>query len=246
MPYRRKGSRKSFAKRKPQRRFLRKDRKLVTGHGPTLVEQIASGAGSVAKLATSILPMISAINTEAKYIDYSATVTSNTPGTNDSINLLTDVNPGTGDSDRIGNSILAKDLSVRMAINFTPSATVFGLHCRAMLICWKTDATHNAISSAKLFEDPTNLYSPINKDYSDQMVVLKDKFFALNAQNPGTGTIPMSFVHMKIFKKLDWHMRWQDGSGSPTLNHIYLVLRSSASSPSMSTTYYSRLNYTDN
>lgn len=222
-----------------------KIKKLVTGEGPTMLEKIASGVGGVASVAKAVLPAIAAINTEAKYFDQTAAVTSNTPGTNDAIIDLTgQIAPGTGDSDRIGNSVLGKDLQVRLAIQFTPTSTIEALHCRMMIICWKSSSIDNAVTAAKLFEAPTNLYSPVNKDYSDQMVVLKDKFFTLNANT--TNLNPQGFVTMKIFKKIPWHLRWQDGGGSPTLNHLFLVLRSSSATVSMGTTYYSRFNYTDN
>lgn len=247
MPYK-----KSF-RRRARRRPVRysKQKKMVTGQGPTLLDKIASGVGSVAKLATAVAPVIAAINTEEKYNDKTASVLSYSPGTNDQIISLTgDIAQGTTDTNRIGNSILAKSIQLRLAHNFTSvigAPNILGIHCRMMLIAWKENAQQNNISVSKLFEAPNNLYSPVNKDYSDQFVVLKDKFFSLNASNGVAGT--QAFTTMKIFKKLDWHMRFDNsGAGSGTQNHIFLVLRSSASGTShaLSTTYYSRLGFTDN
>jgi len=226
-------------------------KKMVTGHGPTLLEKIASGAGSVARLATAVAPVIAAINTEHKYSDKTAALASYTPGTNDSIVALTDqIAQGLNDNQRIGNSILAKQLQIRLAYNFTsvvgPPA-VQGIHCRMMLICWKENAQQNAITAAKLFESPSNLYSPVNKDYSDQFVVMKDKFFSLNAGSSNYG--PQAFTSMKLFKNINWHLRYDGASGAAaTQNHIYLVLRSSAgaATTALNTTYYSRIDYTDN
>lgn len=226
-------------------------KKMVTGHGPTLLEKIASGAGSVAKLASAVVPVIAAINTEMKYYDQTALVASYTPGTNDSIISLTDaIAAGVADNQRIGNSFLAKSLQVRLAHNFTPAVgppAIHGLHCRMMLVCWKDNASQNIISAAKLFEAPTNLYSPVNKDYSDSFVVLKDKYFSLNA--PVSSAYPQSFTSMKLFKNINWHMRFSSSSASSgTTNHIFLILRSSStgSTNALNTTYYSRLNFTDN
>lgn len=243
----------------PRRQFKKRPvrysraKKMVTGHGPTLLEKIASGAGSVAKLATAVAPAIAAINTEMKYTDKTQSVQSHTPGTNDSIiNLCDQLAQGVSDTTRIGNSILAKDLQLRMAMNFATQAgppQVVGLHCRAMLICWKEDASINAPTAAKIFEAPTNLYSPVNKDHSDQFVVLKDKFFSLNAGNGALAGIPQAFTHMKIYKPLNWHIRFNGASaGNGTQNQIFLIIRSSASGVlgALSTTYYSRINFTDN
>lgn len=225
-----------------------KTKQMVTGRPPTLLENIASGAGAVAKVAQAVLPAIMAINTEHKYADLTASVTSNTPGTNDVIvNLTGQIATGVDDFNRIGNSILAKDISVRMAMQFSPTSTVQGLHCRWMLVAWKANIQDMPLTAARLFESPTNLYSPVNRDYSDQLVVLKDKFFALNAPVAGTGTNPQAFTHWKFYKKLDWHMRWDAATTSDaTTDHIYLIIRSSSATVSLGTTYYSRLNFTDN
>lgn len=241
---------KSFKKR-GRRVNYSKSKKMVTGHGPTLLDKIASGVGSVAKLATAVAPAIAAINTEMKYVDNTASVTAHTPGTSDQLIYLTPaLIQGTADNQRIGNSILAKDIQLRMALNSTSSAgppVVQGIHCRATLICWKENAKVNVPSIAKIFEVPNNLYSAMNKDYTDQFVVLKDKFFALNQGGPGYGGY--GYSTMKWFKNLNWHMRYDGSTGSDnTQNHLYLILRSSATGvgTGLNCTWYSRLNFTDN
>lgn len=226
-------------------------KQLVTGdRQPTMVEQIANGAGQVAKLASAVMPIIAAVNTESKYYDQSANVSANTPGTNDNlIALTTAITNGTSDTTRIGNSILGRDLQVRLAMNFTSTIgapNVIGAHCRMLLICWKDNASQNTPTIAKIFEQPNNLYSPVNKDLSDSFVVMKDKFFALNNSSGVAGSA--GFTTMKIYKKLNWHLRYADSTtNSPTQNHIYLILRcGNTSGNSLTTSYYSRLNFTDN
>lgn len=240
--YRRKGGYKG------KKRPYNKTKKLVTGQEPTMVEKIASGVGEVAKLAGAVLPAIMAINTEHKYYDQTALVTAYNPGTNDqSIFLTQGIAQGTSDSDRIGNSILAKDIQLRMAINFPATATVQGIHCRAMLLCWKENLQANGPTIAKIFESPTNLYSPVNKDNSDQFVVIKDKFFTLEC--PNGLAVTAGFKTFKWFKKLDWHIRFIGSTTtSGSQNHLLLILRSSATGATnaLGVTYYSRLNYTDN
>lgn len=239
--------RRKFVKKGRQVTYS-KSKKLVTGHGPTLLERIASGVGSAAKLAMAVAPAIAAINTEHKYWDQTAAVTSYAPGTNDQIIALTaGVVQGITDQTRIGNSILAQDLQIRLAHNFTTTLgapNIQGIHCRMMLVCWKENATANPISAAKLFEVPNNLYSSMNKDYTDQFVVLKDKFFSLNNSSGLAGT--SAFTAVKMFKPLKWHIRWDNANA--TQNHVFLILRSSAVGVgnALQTTYYSRLNFTDN
>lgn len=239
--------RRASAKRRAPVRYSR-TKKMVTGHGPTLLEKIASGAGTVAKLATAVAPVIAAINTEHKYWDKTATVLSYAPGTNDQLISLTNGPPqGTDDSNRIGNSILAKAIQVRLAHNFNStigSPSIMGIHCRMMLIAWKENVQQNIPTVAKIFEAPANLYSPLNKDYSDQFVVMKDKFFSLN-NSSGIAAVA-AYTASKMYKPINWHIRW-DQTGA-TQNHIYLLLRSSStgSTNALSTTYYSRLDYTDN
>lgn len=242
--------RKYYAKKKGRGKPVRysRSKKLVTGHGPTMLEKIASGAGSVAKLAMAVAPAIAAINTEHKYFDRTGAVIAHSPGTSDVIVNLTGAIPqAITDSGRIGNSILAKDLQLRLANNFqatTGAPNVMGIHCRMLLVCWKEDESVNAITAAKLFESPSNLYSPVNKDNSDQFVILKDKFFSMNSTVGLTANT--AFQTVKLYKALNWHMRWNNTVS--TQNHVFLVLRSSAAGATnaLQTTYYSRLNYTDN
>lgn len=108
---------KNYKRRRPIK--YSPSKKMVTGHGPTLLEKISSGVGSVAKLATAVAPAIAAINTESKYLDITASVTAHTPGTSDVIrNLTGEIIQGVNDSQRIGNSILMRDLQIRLAHNF--------------------------------------------------------------------------------------------------------------------------------
>lgn len=238
---------------RPRKKYVpSRAKKLVTGdREPTMVEQIANGVGSVAKLATAVMPIVSAINTELKYSDKTASVTAYNPGTNDQLIALTDsIAQGSDDTNRIGNSILAKDIQLRFAFSFPAiigSPNVMGLHCRMMLICWKDNASQNIASISKIFETPSNLYSPVNKDNSESFVVLKDKFFTVESQAGIQATA--GFKAMKFYKKLDWHMRFNGtSSGAGTTNHVFLILRSSAtgSTHALGCTYYSRLNFTDN
>lgn len=247
MPY---SKRRKTTYRRKRIKGYTKAKKMVTGRGPTLLDKIASGVGSVARLATAVAPAIAAINTEHKYYDQTAVVSASQPGTNDNlINLTQNIVQGVNDTNRIGNSILAKDIQIRLAINFNSTVgtpNVLGAHCRMMLICWKENIQQNAPDVNKIFEDASNLYSPVNKNNSDSFVVIKDKFFSLNNSSGLAGS--SGFTHMKLYKPLNWHIRWEGSTGNQgTQNHVYLIMRcANGSGSALSTTYYSRLNFTDN
>lgn len=248
MPYYKRNKSTTYRRRRIPKKYYSKSKKMVTGQSPTLLENISSGVGAVATIAKAVLPAISAINTEVKYYDQTAAVTAYTPGTNDQlINLTGNIAQGLTDNDRIGNSILAKNIALKLAFNFpatvgTPS--VMGIHCRMTVFCYKNDASGEAPTVAKLYQSPTNLYSPINKDNSEQYVLLKDKFFTLES-SAGITAIA-GFRHMKWYKDLNWHIRW-GANTDPSTNHIYVVFRSSAGvTNALGITYYSRLNFTDN
>lgn len=248
MPYQKRAY--QARRRAPARKRTRYSpaKKMVTGHGPTLLEKLASGVGTAAKVAMAVAPAIAAINTEAKYFDQAAAVVFNTPGTNDSLTCLTGaIAQGLTDVTRIGNSLLAKDIQVKMAFNFAATTTVVGLHCRWMVFVWKENVQSNTPTVAKIFENPSNLYSTLNKDYTDQFVVLKDKFFCMNANMIPATTLTQGFSSTKFYKKLNWHMRFLDGTNNGwTQNHIYILFRGSGTSVSGACTFVSRLNYTDN
>lgn len=241
---------KRYAKKVNQNR----QRKLLTGQEPTLLEKIASGAGSVAKVAQAVLPAIMAINTEAKYYDETATFTSYNTATNADLRCITDgITQGTGDSNRIGNSILAKDIQIRLALSMPFSANanppILGCHHRFIIFAWKLNDSGGP-SVTKLLESPSNIYSALNKDYTDQFVVLKDKFMTFNfpAGTSSAGAVQTAdFKSLKLYKQLQWHMRWSD-AGSAIANHIYILSMSTPSgvANAVNTTFYSRLNYTDN
>lgn len=116
-----------------------------------------------------------------------------------------------------------------------------------MIFAWKINDLGGP-TAAKLLEDPTNIYSPMNKDYTDQFVLLKDKHMTLQAPfyPPALGATHFA-ASVKWYKKVNWHMRWTD-AGDDTCNHIWMYTMSTVtqSANAVSTTFYSRLNYTDN
>lgn len=233
--------------RKPKPK-VNKTKKMVTGHGPTLLERLAAQSDNIGMVAKSILPIALAINTEAKYFDASSSVTFYNPGTNDSlVNLTQGIAQGLTDVTRIGDSILAKNIAIKMNLLWLASNAVHQSHTRVIILVWKQNLQDNPPTIAKIFTTPATFLSGFNKDYTDQMVILKDKILPNQAQvDAATNQAPK---YIKIFKKLDYHMRFDAGGiADGTVNHIYMVLRnSSATSANQGACdYWSRLNYTDN
>lgn len=236
--------------RKPKKTQYTQTKKLVTGHGPTVLEQIASGVGSVAKLAGAVAPVIAAINTELKYTDYSNTALDGyNPGTSDQLVCLTNqLSQGTEDFQRIGNSILAKDISLKYnSLYLATTAGNIGA-TRIVILVWKDNATANAPTAAKIFETPSVFLSGFNKDYTDQMVILKDKVYMHEASyDPGAGLYVGGYTD-KVYKKLDFHMRWTNSTTANSQNHIYFLVRGSGATSANASrvSVYSRMNFTDN
>lgn len=246
MPYK-KTYRRSYPKRSARPYRQEKTKTMVTGKPPTLVEKIASGVGSVATLARAVAPAIAAINTELKYVDGVVTNNPSVPGTNDTIQLLSSIVQGTDDNQRIGNSILAKDITVKLIADYIADATTFSVWYRFTLLVWKANANSNTPNISKIFEQPNVIHSAFNKDYTDQMVILKDKIIPFNLQVVLTGNQSAGAIFLKIYKKLNFHMRWLNATTGVTENHVYLVSRFSEAVGNQATVaIYSRLNFTDN
>lgn len=238
--------RRKYYRRKGKVRYS-KTKKMVTGHGPTLLEQVATGAGAAARVARAVMPVVSMINTEAKYWDATSSSNVYAPGTSDYIvNLTGGLLGGTTDTTRIGNSVLAQNIQVKGYVQWLASAAATTGLTRLIFMVWKENAQSNTPTAAKIFEAPGTFHSPYNKDYTDQFVVLKDKVFAHNC--PLAQALVQQTIHFKWFKKLSFHMRWLDATATYTQNHVWMIVRGSgATSANQSTiSFYSRMNYTDN
>lgn len=232
--YKKRGYRKTYRKR------ISPTKKLVTGQTqPTLLEKIASGVGAAAGVAKAVLPMISAINTENKYLDVSssATLPFNTPA----IVLLSNTGTGTSEQDRIGNSILARNVNIRFS--YTPNFTSVAFQLYRVILFVDKQQAGTAPTAAQLFQTPSNLDTPFNKNFTDRFAILKDKRFNIAQQGSQTMSV------QKWFRKLEFHIRYvgtSSASASMGNNSLYLLLWSNAVTNPPTYNLYSRLNFTDN
>jgi len=158
-----------------RRPYVNKTKKMVTGQGPTLLEQLARGASGVATVAKAVLPIVSAINTEAKYLDvsYSGNLTITTP----SITCITALAQGLTDITRIGNSLLAKSINIKY--RFNTSDTAQHIQTRIVIFVDKLQGG-TAPTLAQLMSDTASILSHHNKNYTDRFVILKDRIFDMN------------------------------------------------------------------
>lgn len=250
MPYK-----KNFRPRKRynrKRAYVNKTKKLVVGHGPTMLERIASGAGSVAKLAGAVAPIISMINTEEKFYDIGTTLTSLTSGT-PAIACMSQMAQGVTEQGRIGSSILGKNLACRFGFrtSWATASNGSGI-ARYRLTIFSDKAQAGTLpTTAQLFQDNTNINLPMNRNFTDRFVIIKDKYITTNAQHAifSTGSIDQ-YQFTKWFKKLDFHIRYigtDATSASSGQNALYYCIWS-VSDTNVSCKYesYTRLNYTDN
>lgn len=231
---------KRYTKRSyTKKRRVNKTKKLVTGQTqPTLLETIASGAGAVANVAKAVLPIVAAINTELKFYDaaFVAVPLFGTP----TIQALNQIGQGTDEQNRIGNSILAKDINIRfqMLANFTTDQQ----NMIRMVIFVDKQQAGTAPTLAQLMQTTSNFQSSFNKDYTDRFAILKDKYFTMNANEKRV-------LQGKFYKTLPFHIRFL---GSTTAaadlgnNTLYVLYWSAYAVNGPSISHYSRLNFTDN
>lgn len=228
-------------RKKPYKKYRRVNRtkKLVTGQTqPTLLETIASGAGAVANVARAVLPIVSAINTEQKFFDFTSTAspTLNTPV----IQGLNQIIQGVDENQRIGNSILAKDMNMRFQILI--NTTTDPQNMIRMVVFVDKQQAGSVPTITQLMQAPTNFQSPYNKDYTDRFAILKDKYICLNTNN--------NRVHQgKFYKTLPFHIRYigpTAASADLGNNTVYVLWWSAYALNGPTINYYNRLNFTDN
>lgn len=240
-------AKRRYYRKRGRKPFVKKTKKLVTGAGPTLLEKIASYAGPVASVAKAVLPIVAAINTEQKYLDVSAAVTTATFASPYIVNLSA-LATGTSDITRIGNSILCKDLSIRPRVIQLATASTLNKNyvCRIVVFVDKMQ-NGTAPTLAQLMESTATIMSKFNKDYTDRFVILHDNIYTMHPHYSGA---EYRQDEIKYFNKLDFHTRYlgstaADADQGP--NALYIMYwPESTTSGDFNVGGYSRLNFTDN
>lgn len=220
-----------------------KTKKLVTGQKqPTLLETIASGIGGVATVAKAVLPIVSAINTENKYIDTvsNQAVSLAAP----MIQCLNLCPQGTDENNRIGNSMLLRDLNIRISI--IPNFSTDRFNLMRMIIFVDKQQVGNvtgAPTAAQLLQNSGNIDSPFNRNFTDRFVIIKDKRLVISLDGDKQS------IFTKVYKKLEFHARYiGTGATSASLgnNALYIYITSTQVTTLPTAYIYSRVNFTDN
>lgn len=227
--------RKNYSRR--GRRYIRTGRggrtkQLVDGHTD---RYIRAGVNAIPYLVKSVGLMKSLINTEPKFVDNLATVT--TLGTTMLYVRITNPAQGTTDQTRIGNKILLKDVLVRfnMRMNTTPSFITY----RVLLF---VDKEFDAVITTSPFPLQTgNTQAPLNMDLSKRYVIIKDWFFTLSNINQNS-------VVKKVYKLLNFHCEFDGATANDTdakQNQLLLGFISSDNTNLSTMSYYTRVKYYD-
>lgn len=237
---------KRYARKKTKKTFVRKTKKLVTGQGPTLLEKIAGYAGPVSTVARAVLPVISAINTEAKYLDTPGAVTTATLAAPYIVNL-TSMSQGLTDNNRIGNSVLLRDVAINIRLIQIPTATSKFKNFAIRFLMF-VDKMQNGSppSLGNIMENTASILSKTNKDFTDRYVILHDKVYTMTPTNENSEYR----VDDKFYNKLEFHARYlgpSAGSGDQGPNAVYVMYwPDNVTSGDVNVGGYARLNFTDN
>lgn len=237
MPYRRRTGYRKFTRTR-RRVPVNKTKQMVDGRGQTMVQKIANRyAGPLGTIARTVSGIMNLVNSEPKFIDTNATLTA--VGTAGLIVPLTLCAQGNGDQNRSGNTVLIKDVTVKIDSAIDPDAAA----CITRIMLFIDKETDGALpTAAQLLTLPTNPHSMLNRDYSKRFVVIFDRTYDLSLN----GDRVMSD---KFYKKIPIHT-YYDGSlaniSDAKENQIYLYLFSSDNTQQALFTYQTRVNFFDN
>lgn len=235
------GYKRPYTTRRPirRRKMIKKVRggqtkKLVDGPsaGNSL---ISTGISAIPYLVKSVGLLKSLINTEAKFNDLAATVT--TLGTTVQYARLTGMANGTDDKSRLGNKVLLKDITLRFTVtkNVVPQNQTF----RIILFVDKECDGALPISPNPLQTAQT--CSPLHMDFSKRFVIIKSWTMALNLS-------ANSQQYVKYYKELNIHCEY-DGStnaiGDAKENQVYLAYFSNDNVNQGTIDFYSRVKFYD-
>lgn len=218
----------------------------ISGSNPILKklqQTTAHDMWSMAKLGYQGAKWIAGIiNSEKKLIDNVPAVftlpviaAANTPTL-----FWADLEQGTSEAQRIGNSVLVKSIQANMQFNLLAGAP------RTVRMIVIRDLQYNGVSPtlADILEAPTNIQSPLNilnGNAESRFSVINDKFYTLD-------TVATPRIQTKYFQKMMVHTRFIGPStavGDKGLNQIYVFFMVDTAD-SVSLGFYGRTRFYDN
>lgn len=203
------------------------------------LRKISRYAGPIGKIARTVAGVTSMINSEQKYVDsnQSNQAISNTGFTGSILNAMAQ---GTTENTRIGNRLLAKNVSINGVLNVGTSA--IATRVRVSLILDKKP-DQGATSWTDVYSSSADTLSLMNKANGDRYVVLK----TLNLNLDNKMQVQQNF---KMYCNLSHIHIHYDGTGATLTdfekNAIFLLCESNESTNTPAITYTSRFRFYDN
>lgn len=150
---------------------------------------------------------------------------------------LTSIGQNDTDAGRTGNSILARNLFIRLGITQNSSAT--STFYRIMLVLDTQQVADTAPTIAQILQSASTL-SPLNDDNTGRFKIMQNWFFTTDNTKNTTRVIEKYY---KIYK----HVRFNGTTSSDIQkNGMYLVMLSDQSTNTPSIAYNVKLGYHDN
>lgn len=206
--------------------------------------KFASGAGKALTMASTALTIAKGvaalINVEEKYNDYN--VTAQTISSTGVVHYMSGIAQGDSATSRDGDSIRGKSILHRCEY-----VSVAGTSAVVRCLMFVDLNNQGALPAVTDVLQTASRLSPLNTVNSKRFVVLSDELFDLN-QNVATSGI---FRSTKMFKKIDFHIKYRDTSSSVTgcaANGIFCLYISNigAGATTPSVTFANRIRYIDN
>lgn len=218
-------------------------RRTIARRKPRFMSTLSWLATTMPPLIRSVRMIQGMINVEKKYIVSNGTLSSTLGGNVACLNIL-----DTGDTDvtRNGDSILAKYINIKLS--FTHDLDLDSTSaCRVLLVVDKEN--RGALpANSDILSDPSTGNFPLalrNLANNDRFVVLRD--FTVQMRENINGHAETKYGG--IFKKLNFHMKYDGSAGDVTdvrQNSIFLMVSSDSSTDPIAVTYNSYLTFYDN
>lgn len=225
-----------------------RNKQLVDGNDgqPKFMKILKAGApyaAAIPAIAKTVSGIVTAINTEQKWHDVAVDGASFYKA-NPYFAVLSGITGGIDYTQRTGRSIRDQNLTVRWATQMNDD-----ILCETIRVCIVCDkflepglGETPAQIMSKIFVDPTNPLSPINREYSDRFVILKEKLYSVD-HGQGIKYSGKAFLQLGIHTKFDGL-----NANDTAENTIYFIVLTDNTETTLpgDVDLYSRLNYTDN
>lgn len=187
-----------------------------------------------AKAAKGVWYLKGLVNSEMLHNQATGTTFSPNIGT---ITLLNGMAQGDTSSQRTGNSILMRNIFLRLGFQQHPSATTTTYRVMLVLDTQQVGDTSPTISDIL---ETVNVYSPLSTASSGRFKVMKNWFF-------NTNNVSTTFRALNYYKDVRFHTRYNGPANTDIQkNGLYLITLSDQATNAPSFTYTWKVGYHDN